>query len=178
MNGELLTWIFFGGGLGLMILETAVPGGVSFFLGVGGVLVALLRVVGLLMDPTWAIFAWLVLSTALVLSLRDYLVARFGGERSRKLADEDFEAMDQEVEVVAPVDPHSEDGRIRFRGAEWRARTLEGRLPEGARAQIKYRDNLTWIVEPATGEVAEPLESELPSSSNAGTSESDEQRGE
>lgn len=158
MDPELLTWIFLGGGVLLMILEAMLPGGVAFFLGVGGVLVAALRALGLAMGPAMSVFVWLVLSTALVLTLRPILVKYFGGESSVKITDEDFEAMDKEVEVVEPVTPDSNEGRIRFRGATWRARSLEGKLPAGSRARIVYRENLTWIVEPAAGYLEEPLE--------------------
>lgn len=177
MDSELLTWIFFGGGLLLVFLEAALPGGVSFFLGVGGVFVAALRALGLLTDPAWSLFAWLVISAGLVVALRDVLVKHFGGEYSVKLADEDFEAMDQEVEVLEDVYPDNDEGRIRFRGAEWSARTLEGKLPAGTKATIKYRDNLTWIVEPASGYVAEPLDVELPEPP-AGDQEAEKQQNE
>jgi hypothetical protein len=55
--------------------------------------------------------------------------------------------MGQTVKVIEAVG-EERPGRIRFRGAEWDARTTEGRLPKGAKARILYRDNLTWIIEP------------------------------
>ncbi len=157
MDPELLTWIFLGGGLLLMVLELMLPSGVSFFLGISAVLVAALRFLGLELGPAASVFLWLVISSALVLTLRPFLMRHFGGESSQKLADEDVEAMDREVEVVEQVGGLGHEGRIRFRGATWSARTLEGRLPAGAKARILYRDNLTWIVEPAAGFLAEPV---------------------
>lgn len=158
MDPQVITWLFLGGGLLLIVLETVLPAGVSFFLGLGGVLVGALRGLGVVTDPAVSVILWLVLSAALVFALRDLMVSYFGGESSVKMADEDFEAMDQVVEVVEPVTPLNSEGRIRFRGATWQARSVEGRLPEGTKARIKYRDNLTWIVEPATGYIAEPLQ--------------------
>ena len=151
MDVEAITWIFFLGGLALMVIEALVPGGVAFFLGVGGVLIAALRTLGILTDPFNALFGWLLLSTAFVIALRPVLMRYFGGATSRKLANEDFEAMDRVVDVVEPITADDDSGRIRFRGATWQARTPEGRLPAGSKAVIKYRDNLTWIVEPAQG---------------------------
>ena len=163
MDPTTLTWTFFLGGLLLMALEVLVPGGVSFFLGLGGLVVAALRTSGIVEGPFTALFWWLIISTGLVVAIRPLLMKYYGGSRSTKLADEDFEAMDKEVEVVEPVNDTDDSGRIRFRGATWQARTLEGTLPVGTKARIKYRDNLTWIVEPARGYVAEfPDENDEP----------------
>jgi membrane protein implicated in regulation of membrane protease activity len=144
----LLTWSFVVGGLLLMMLETVVPGGVAGFLGLGGLVIAGLRAVGLLVDPWTAILTWIFLSVGLTIALRPLAMRFVRGEVSLALTDEDAEAMGQTVRVVEAVG-EDEPGRIRFRGAEWDARTVEGRLPEGAEANILYRDNLTWIVEAA-----------------------------
>lgn len=148
MDGESLTWIFLIGGLALMILETLVPGGVSFFLGFSGILVGVLRYFGILIEPGSSILTWLGTSIGLILLFRPLLMKYWGGESFFKLADEDFEAMDQIVEVVEPINDQDNDGRIRFQGISWQARTVEGELKPGQKAKIKYRDNVTWIVEP------------------------------
>ncbi|MFB6099168.1 MAG: NfeD family protein, partial [Salinibacter sp.] len=138
---------FIGGGLALMLLETLVPGGIAFFLGIGGLVVGGLRAVGFLLDPLTALVTWIFLSSGLTIALRPLVLRFVQGETSLGITDEDAEAMGQTVEVVEEVGPE-EPGRIRFRGATWDARTLEGTLPKGAEAQLLYRDNLTWVVEP------------------------------
>lgn len=148
MDGESLTWIFFIGGAALMILETLIPGGVSFFLGFSGVLVGALRYFGILMEPGTSILTWLATSIGLILLFRPLLKKYWGGESFFKLADEDFEAMDQIVEVVEPVNDQDNSGRIKFQGISWQARTVEGEIKSGRKAKIKYRDNVTWVVEP------------------------------
>jgi membrane protein implicated in regulation of membrane protease activity len=147
LDPTLVTWLFVAAGFLLMLLETVIPGGVAFFLGVGGLTVAGLRAVGLLVDPLTAIVVWAFLSAGLTVALRPIALRYFGGTISIGLTDEDAEAMGQTVTVVEPVSA-DDAGRIRFRGATWDARTVEGRLPDGAEAKILYRDNLTWIVEP------------------------------
>lgn len=149
MDGELLTQIFLIGGVLLMLLETIVPGGVSLFLGVSGLIVGALRWLGFLADPATSVVIWLFTSIGLILAMRPVLMKYWGGESSYKLADEDVEAMDQIVEVVEPVNALDNSGRIRFQGITWQARTLAGKLEPGRKAVIKYRDNVTWIVEPA-----------------------------
>jgi membrane protein implicated in regulation of membrane protease activity len=148
LDPTLLTWTFVVGGLLLMVLETAIPGGVAGFLGVGGLVIAGLRAVGLLMDPWTALITWVFLSVGLTIALRPLAMRFVQGEISLGLTDEDAEAMGQTVTVVAAVG-EEEPGRIRYRGAEWDARTVEGRLPKGAEAKLLYRDNLTWVVEAA-----------------------------
>lgn len=148
MDSETLTWIFFIGGALLMLLEIFIPGGVSFFLGLSGVIVGVLRFLGFLVDPGSSVLTWLLSSIGLILLMRPLVMKYWGGESYFKLADEDYEAIDEIVEVIEPVNPYDNSGRIRYQGISWQARTLEGKLPGGAKARIKYRDNVTWIIEP------------------------------
>lgn len=144
----LLTWTFVAGGLLLMVLETVVPGGVAGFLGLGGLVIAGLRALGLLLDPWTAVITWVFLSVGLTIALRPLAMRFVRGETSLALTDEDAEAMGETVMVVEQVG-EEEPGRIRYRGATWEARAVEGTLPKGAEAALLYRDNLTWIVEAA-----------------------------
>lgn len=147
---QMLTWTFLGGGVLLMILEATLPGGVSFFMGLSGVLVAVLRFLGLLSSPFSAVMVWVFASLGLVLALRPVAKRYFGGESERAMTNEDVNALDAVVTVIEEVGSLGEEGRIRFRGSEWRARTPEEgqALPPGSEARIVYRDNLTWVVEP------------------------------
>lgn len=95
-----------------------------------------------------SVLAWFVTSLGLILLMRPLLRRYGGGDSFFKLADEDFEAMDQIVDVIEPISAEDNSGRIRFQGISWQARTIEGSLPRGSKARIKYRDNVTWIVEP------------------------------
>lgn len=170
LDPTVLTWAFVIGGLALMLLETIVPGGIAFFLGVGGVLVAGLRAIGLLANPITALVSWIFLSTGLTIALRPIMLRFVRGDTSLAVTDEDAEAMGQTVTVIEQVGSEK-PGRIRFRGAAWDARTLEGTLPEGAQAQLLYRDNLTWVVEPADdsdldAELSKALGSDLSSTTD------------
>lgn len=148
LDPTLLTWAFIVGGLLLMVLETAIPGGIAGFLGLGGLVIAGLRALGLLLNPWTAVITWVFLSVGLTIALRPLAMRFVQGEISLSLTDEDAEAMGETVSVVEAVG-EEEPGRIRYRGATWDARTVEGTLPEGAEAKLLYRDNLTWIVEAA-----------------------------
>lgn len=148
MDSELLTWIFLIGGILLMVLEAMLPGGVAFLLGISGLGVGALRYFGFLEDPFTATLVWLLTSTTLTIAIRPFINKYFKGDSYTKLADEDYEAMDQIVETTEPIDDLTNEGRIRFQGISWQARSLEGTIPAGVQVRIKYRDNTTWIVEP------------------------------
>ena len=132
-----------------MILETVLPSGVALFLGFSGLTVGIIRWFGLLSDPLSAIFVWLTLSVALTILIRPFIKKYLKGERSFKFADEDYEAIDQVVDVVETVNDSDNSGRIRFQGISWQARTIDGTLEPGTKARISYRENTTWIVEKA-----------------------------
>ncbi|MCS3633189.1 NfeD family protein [Salinibacter ruber] len=172
LDPTLLTWAFVVGGALLMLIEAVVPGGIAFFLGIGGVVVGGLRALGLLVDPLSSIVTWVFLSTGLTIALRPLMLRFVQGDVSLAMTDEDAEAMGETVTVVEAVGPES-PGRIRFRGATWDARTLEGRLPDGAEAQLLYRDNLTWVVEPADHA---DLDAELSAAIGSDVSEGDANR--
>lgn len=148
MDGEIITWIFLIGGIVLMLLEALIPGGVTFLLGLSGLTVGVLRYFGFLEDPFTATFAWLLSSMALTVLIRPFIKKYFPGETFSKFADEDYEAMDQVVEAVEPINEFNNSGRIRFQGISWQARSMEGNIPAGTQVRIKYRENTTWIVEP------------------------------
>ncbi|MCS3667974.1 membrane protein implicated in regulation of membrane protease activity [Salinibacter ruber] len=172
LDPTLLTWAFVVVGALLMLIEAVVPGGIAFFLGIGGVVVGGLRALGLLVDPLSSVVTWVFLSTGLTIALRPLMLRFVQGDVSLAMTDEDAEAMGETVTVVEAVGPES-PGRIRFRGATWDARTLEGRLPDGAEAQLLYRDNLTWVVEPADHA---DLDAELSAAIGSDVSEGDANR--
>lgn len=149
MDSETITWLFLAGGILLMILETVLPSGLAFFLGLSGFTVGIIRWLGFLSSPLSAIFVWLTLSVTLTILIRPFIKKYFKGERSYKFADEDYEAIDKVVDVVETVTDSDNSGRIRFQGITWQARTVDGTLEAGTKARISYRENTTWIVEKA-----------------------------
>lgn len=130
-----------------MLLEMALPGGVAFFLGISGVAVGILRFLGLLADPVSAIAAWLLTSIGLTIAIRPFIRKYFKSETFTKIADEDYEAMDQTAVVVEELNEEDNSGRIRFDGASWNARSMKGRIQAGRQVAIRYRENTTWVVE-------------------------------
>ncbi len=130
-----------------MLLEFVLTGGVAFFLGLSGVSIGVVRFFGLLGDPVWAVTAWLLTSVGLTIAIRPFIKKYFKPESYTKIADEDYEAMDQVAVVVREINQEDNSGRIRFDGATWNARSMKGRIQAGREVAIRYRDNTTWVVE-------------------------------
>jgi membrane protein implicated in regulation of membrane protease activity len=146
MTPEELYWIGFG--IALIILEFVLPGLVSVFLGGAAILVGLMIHFNWIHGWVQMLGAWFALSTFLVLTIRQ-LAARFLLSDSQyKYIEEDADAVGKIVDVIDTIHSADSRGRIRFQGTDWPARTLEGTIRKGSRAVIKYRDNISWVVEP------------------------------
>ena len=144
-------WIFLVGGLLLVGSELIATSLVGVFLGVAALLVAGLRAVGIVDSVPLSFLAWAVISLALTVPLRPLARKWFtAGDVKRDTSDPetDREATGQLVEVVEAISDEADTGRIRFQGTTWQARSTEGRIAAGQQAQLVYRDNLVWIVEP------------------------------
>ena len=73
--------------------------------------------------------------------------------------EDEEEEEDEELEESSEDVSEEESGKIRFNGTTWRARSLQGTIRAGEQVRIKYRENITWIVE-AIG-VQEPSKEQL-----------------
>lgn len=148
MSTDAVTWVWFAAGLGLIAVELFVPHLVTGFLGLGAILVAVLRWVGVLEGPTASIVVWMISSLVLLAGLRHFVRRLFPSDRSFQSTDEDFEAAGKIVEVVHQVSSSDQNGRVRFGGTSWPAVTRQGVIEPGRKAKLVLRDNLVWIVEP------------------------------
>ena len=148
MSPDVITWIWFVIGLALMVLELFLPGLVVCFLGLGAVLVACLRWIGLFLPLEQSILAWFITSIALLLGLRHLLVRYLPADKSYSFTDEDVEAAGMIVDVTREVISGESSGRVRYAGTTWPAVTREGKIPAGQKAKLLYRENLVWSVEP------------------------------
>jgi membrane protein implicated in regulation of membrane protease activity len=74
--------------------------------------------------------------------------------------DVDRDAMGQVVVVMEDISDDHDNGRIRFQGTTWKARSTAGAIAKGERAQLVLRDKTVWVVEPVAPPIAEvdPLE--------------------
>ena len=134
-------------GIVLIILELVVPGAILMFLGSGALVVALLLWTGVLSHWMGAFTAWFVVSLALILVFRSMVQRISGGKSDRQSTDEDGDAAGTVVIVTEAIRPGAE-GRIRYRGTTWPAICHDRVLEVDARAKLRHRENLAWVVEP------------------------------
>ena len=85
MDSETLTWIFLLGGIILMALETVLPSGIAFILGFSGLLVGILRFLGIFADPTTATIVWFFTSVILTVVALPFIKKYFGVKPHSKL---------------------------------------------------------------------------------------------
>lgn len=149
MQGSDIIIIWFIGGIALMLLELLLPGGIVFFLGLGGTIVALLLYAGIIDGWLQAFTAWFIGSLALLFGLRGVVQKIIPAVVHRGRTDEDLDAYKHRAQVCEAIAPGGE-GRIIFRGSTWPARCYDERcaLPAGSEVRIAFRDNLVWVVEP------------------------------
>ena len=148
MPPETLTWIWLIVGIGLLVSEVFIPGLITGFFGIGAILVAVLRWLGIVSGLTQSLVAWLGISFVMLFTLRRIALKWFPSQRSYDVTDEDITAAGTIVDVIQEVRPSTSDGRIRFAGTTWPAVSKEGVLVAGTKAKLLYRDNLVWVVEP------------------------------
>jgi membrane protein implicated in regulation of membrane protease activity len=143
---EIITWVWLIAGILLIATELFIPGLVVCFLGLGAIIVAGLRWLGLITGIIPSFTVWFITSIGLLLSLRHFLLRWIPSESTYTSSDEDLDAVGSIVEVVQTVS-ESEQGRIRYAGTTWPATTRHGTLLPGQKARLLYRDNLVWVVE-------------------------------
>ena len=148
MSPDTMTWLWLIGGVILVASELFLPGLVAVFLGLGAMVVALLRWLGLVDSLASSFTAWCVSSLALIVVLRSTLQRFVPSETSFTPLTEDADLFGAVAEVVETVSPSHADGRISFQGTTWPATSDAVDIPPGARVTILYRENLGWRVQP------------------------------
>ena len=150
MTNEIIIWLC--AGVILIISEFLLPGLVSVFLGISALLVSLLIYLRLLNGVIESLTLWFIISVFLLLTIRQIAARLLPSESEFKYFGEDVEALGKIVEVVDDLTATDTRGRIRFQGTDWPARTDSGIIKKGAKAIIKYRDNISWVVGPVNSD--------------------------
>jgi len=148
MNAETITWAWLIAGIVLMVAEKIVPGLVVIFLGLAAVMIAAARWLGWIDGLLDSFTYWFVLSLVIVLGLRGIVSRMFPSEISLSSTNSDEDAIGRIAEVIEEIGNDHENGRIRFRGTTWQARSEFGRIFPSQMAKIVDRDNIVWIVDP------------------------------
>lgn len=130
-------------------LEMLMPGFVIFFFGIGALLTALFSLLPFITGLIWLqVLIFVFMSVLSLIVLRRRFTRIFAGTVfDSRHADPEETGAGETAEVIETVNPHA-DGRIRFRGTTWPARTRSGTIAAGARAIVIERDGMTYIIAP------------------------------
>lgn len=133
-------------GLGLLLLELALPGLVVLFFGIGAWVTALFCVI-LDINLNWQILIFLVASLLGLALLRKYLKNRFFNRTDKKIEDQLEEYIGHKAKAVTDFIDGS--GTIEFKGTQWSAQCDEA-VSKGEWVVIKSKDSLTLGVSKST----------------------------
>ena len=144
---NVITWYWFIAGILIMLLELLIPGIVIIFFGLGAIVVAIGRWIGLYDSLISSFAVWIISSLMFVILLRKFIRKLFPADEKYQHIKEDLDACGSVVDVVETVNDENDNGRIRFQGTTWPAISEEGIIEAGKKAKLIARDNLAWIVE-------------------------------
>lgn len=136
--------------LGVVLIgaELLVPGAVIGFFGAGAILTGIGTALGWLPGPGSQLLFWMVSSFVLVAALRGQVVKWFPPVETYQPPDEHGDIVGRLVDVLVEVHPDNLNGRVRYQGTTWTARSSSGVIPVGSKAKISGRDDLLIYVEP------------------------------
>jgi membrane protein implicated in regulation of membrane protease activity len=159
------TAVFLIGGLVLLASELVAPSLLAMFLGLAGLVTAGLRGLGVVDSVAISALVWAVTSLALVVPFRPLVQRLVPGKsvvkRDTTDVEHDREQMGEVVDVVEDVADDHDNGRIRFQGTTWQARSTNGRFKAGERVQLVYRAESVWVVEAVAGDAGPGNERDL-----------------
>jgi membrane protein implicated in regulation of membrane protease activity len=136
--------IWFLVGLGLLLLELAIPGFVVVFFGFGAWIVALTcAIFEIKLDIQILIF--LVSSLTGLILLRKALKNRFFNKRDEEVREQLEEFIGKKAKAI--VDFKNGSGKIEFKGTQWNAECRSD-LKKGDSVKIEKKDSITLIVKP------------------------------
>ena len=132
-------------GLGLLLLELALPGLVILFFGAGAWVTALVCVITDI-NLNWQILIFLIASLLGLVLLRKYLKKRFFGRTDNEIDDQLEEFIGRKAKAIN--DFKNGRGKVEFKGTQWTA-TCKESVSRGDWVIIRSKDSLTFKVEKA-----------------------------
>jgi membrane protein implicated in regulation of membrane protease activity len=146
MEHILNYWIWLGAGVFLILLEFFLPGLVVVFLGVGAVITAGMLYTRYLLDPYHTIIFFSVSSVFLLATLRRIMLRFYPAVTEKVETDENVLIAGQPAETITIVYPDHFDGRVKYSGTTWPAKSENGIIPAGSQVVIIGRQNINLVV--------------------------------
>ncbi len=146
LTNPIIIWAIVG--LFLMLAELVIPGGIVFFLGAAGILVATGLQFGFIEGWVEALTTWFVASLVLLLSFRNLMQKMVGGEISHGNTEEEMDIYGKVAKVVQTIGPGEDAGRIDFQGSSWTAKSDGQIIEKGELVKVISHQNISVLVEP------------------------------
>ena len=137
--------IWFLVGLGLLLLELALPGLVILFFGAGAWVTALVCAITDI-SLNWQIFIFLIASLLGLVLLRRYLRKRFFSKTDKVIEDQLEEFIGKKAMAVDDFKDGS--GKVEFKGTRWSAR-CDAPVKKGEWVTIQSKESLILTVKPS-----------------------------
>lgn len=147
MNDILNPLYWLVGGALLILLEFFVPGLVVLFLGLGAIATAGMLYAGYLRDPLHVVVCFVLCSVFLLMTLRRIIMRFYPSLSEKAITDEDELIAGQAAETITAISPHHFEGRVKYSGTTWPARSAAGEIPAGVRVTIVTRQNISLVVQ-------------------------------
>jgi len=132
-------------GLGLLLLELALPGLVILFFGAGAWVTALVCAITDI-NLNWQIFIFLIASLLGLVLLRRYLKRRFFGKTDKAIEDQLEEFIGKKAKAIEDFKDGS--GKVEFKGTRWSARS-DTPVKKGDWVTILAKESLILTVKPS-----------------------------
>ncbi|MBV7316959.1 NfeD family protein [Shewanella sp. NIFS-20-20] len=143
-------FIWMGVGIGLILAEIIVPGGIVILLGLACLIVAAAVWLGLVVGLAPSFTLWFIVSIVLLLGFRQVTQQWIGGDAHVDNTDEALDIYNQLAEVIATIGPGESQGRIEFQGSQWPALGDGSEITVGTKVRVICRENIALVVEPVT----------------------------
>ena len=105
----------------MLVIEIFTMGLTTIWFSLGAVAAAIAAGLG---APLWVqILLFTVVSVVIMILVRPFALKVMDRNRTRTNIDE---VIGKQAEVIEPIDNQKEQGKVRFRGVEWMARSVDG----------------------------------------------------
>lgn len=138
-------WWLIGGGV-LILLEFFIPGLVVIFLGAGALITAGMLHTRYISDAYLAIVFFTVSSIFLLMTLRRLVLRFYPAVSEKSETDEDVLLAGQRAETMTKISALDFEGRVKYSGTSWPAKSAEGDIPAGQQVEIIGRQNINLLV--------------------------------
>lgn len=145
MSDPAVIWAIIG--LGLILAEIILPGGIVILLGAACIVVSGLIWGGVVEGLAQCLTVWFITSIVLLLGFRGLTQKLIGGDYHVANTDEAIDLYGQIAEVKENIGPGEKQGRIHFQGSDWPAVADGSVIEAGEIVKIICQQNIAFVVE-------------------------------